>query len=354
MAPTPEAAPDSIVTCGLAGKRMMWKHPTWFLGLGLCVSLSCWHSAAAETWRLKGGEKWESVAADPQEQFLHAIAEIKKLAQEKDARAVKEMLRQLRAEFPDRWSPDFELYIYGELAYWQRHYTKALIRFEKMLKNYPGSPYAGPTLEREFDMAQDYLQGRKKTVLVFIPISGYAEGVERMEKISDRAGLDEPNGVGLRAAIAVAEYYEATEKYLDAYLKWSEISSYWETGPVAKKAMYRMAEDNVAAYNRHPPEKRPNYDASKLTTAKTYYERLLMLYPAEAKEKDIPEKIGQIDEQIAYKQFRIAKYYQRTGKRQAANLYFDMIVQNWPKTQAAAMARQALEESADREPSRGK
>ncbi len=328
---------------------MTWKQRMWFPVLGLYVFLSSGQNAAAETWRLEGGAKWVSVADNPQEQFLRAVAEIKELAREKDARGVKKALGHLRTEYPDRWSPDLELYLYGELGYYQGHYTKALIRFEKMLKNYPSSPYAAPALEREFDMAQDYLQGRKKVVLLVIPISGTAEGVERMEKISDRAGLDEPNGVGLRAAIAVAEFYEATEKYLDAYLKWSEIASYWETGPIAKRAMYRMAEDNVAAYNRHPPEKRPNYDASKLTTARTYYEKLLILYPQEAKEQDIPEKIKQIDEQMAYKQFRIGMFYQRTGKRQAARLYFDMVVQNWPKTQAAALAQQALEESANRE-----
>jgi hypothetical protein len=193
-------------------------------------------------------------------------------------------------------------------------------------------------------MAEAYLQGRQKSILGIIKFAGYAEGVEIMERVSDRAGLDEPNGVGLRAAIAVAEHYERRQHYIEAYLKWSEIASYWETGPVGKQALYRMAENNVAAYNEPPRARRASYDASKLTTAKSYYERFLLLYPEEAGEKDIPEKIRQIDEQLAYKQLRIGQYYRRTGKLQASNLYFDMVVQNWPRTEAAAMARRALEE----------
>jgi TolA-binding protein len=57
---------------------------------------------------------------------------------------------------------------------------------------------------------------------------------------------------------------------------------------------------------------------------------------------------------MAHKQFRIGEYYQRTGKRQAANLYFDMIIRDWPKTEAAVLAQEALAEGAAREPSGGK
>jgi len=208
--------------------------------------------------------------------------------------------------------------------------------------------------EREYEIAQAYLAGRKKTILGFIKISGYAEGVELMEKISDRAGLDEPNGVGVNAAIAVAEHYERTEQYLEAYLKWSEIASYWDTGPVGKRAVYRMAEDNLAAYNQHPEGRRDKFDASKLTTAKTYYEKFLALYRQEALADDVPEKIKQIDEMMAYKQFRIGQYYRRIGEHRAANLYFDMVIQDWPKTEAAEMAKQALAQGQGGEHARGK
>ncbi len=325
----------------------MSKHRMGYLGLAVCVALSCHYSATAKTWRLKDADEWEAVIAGPQEQYLRAVAQIEKLLREGDSKAVKKALKQLKEDFPNRVGPDLDLFINGELHYWQNDYAKAMAKFEKLLKDYPGGEFARPALEREFDMGQDYLEGRKKSILGLIKFTAYADGVEIMERISDRAGLDEPNGVGLNAAIAVAEHYERQKKYIEAYLKWSEIASYWETGPLGKRALYRMAENNLAAYNRYPQQKRANYDASKLTMAKTYYEKFAVLYPEEARQKGVPEKIRQIDEQMAFKQFTIASYYRRTGKHGAANLYFDMIVQNWPKTEAAAMARQALEERLD-------
>jgi outer membrane protein assembly factor BamD (BamD/ComL family) len=315
--------------------------------MAVCVALSCCSSATAETWRLKDGDRWESVASDPQERYLHAISELKELARAGEAGDVKEALKQIKEEFPDRVGPDLDLFINGELQYWRDRYGKALEKFEKMLKNYAGSEFSAPALQREFDMAQAYLQGRKKTVLGIFKISGYAEGVSLMEKVSDRAGLDEPNGIGLRAAIAVAEHFEARGKYIEAYLKWAEIASYWETGPLGKRALYRMAEDNLAAYDQPEESKRSNYDASKLTTARTYYAKFLALYPEDAKDDDVPDKMLHIDEEMACKQLTIGQFYRRTGKHQAANLYFDMVVRNWPNTEAGAMAKEALDKDQD-------
>ena len=243
----------------------------YYVALAACVAFLC-GAAMAETWRLKNGQKWESTNAGPDEQFRHAIAEIKKLVQEGEAKAARDIVKQLKEEFPDRVGPDLSLFVDGELRYWQNRYGKALTKYEKLLKNYPGSEFADAALQREYDIAQAYLGGRKIVVLGFLRISGYSQGVEIMEKISDRAGIDEPNSVGLNAAITVAEHYERTKQYLEGYLKWSEIASYWETGPVGKRAIYRMAEDNFLAYNLHRPEQRHRFDASKLTTAKTYYE----------------------------------------------------------------------------------
>ena len=336
-------------------KHRMWlgspvaRDRVWvfLFGMILYVGVSCCHLAAGATAPVQGAEKAESVAPDPQDPYLRAIVDLKKLVKEGDIGEVKHAIGQIKDEFPDRVGPDLKWFALGETYYWRNHYGKAVVKYERLFKDFPGSEYAGLALEREFHMAQEYLQGRKKAFLKIIKISGFAEGVEIMEKISDRAGMDEPNGIGLRAAICVAEQYEARERYLDAYLKWSEIASYWETGPIGKRALYRMAEDNLAAYNLPPEARRAYFDASKLSTAKTYYQKFLLLYPEEAKQNEVPGKIEQIDELMAYKQYTIGRFYERTGERRAAHLYFDMVVQNWPKTEAATLAKEALEENGD-------
>jgi len=325
-----------------------------YANLTVLLMALCAGAAAQETYRLKDDQNWESITANSQQQYALKVAELKDLVRTGESDAVEEALAQLKDEYPQHIGPDLDLFIEGEVHYWQDRFTKAMKQYEKLLKDYPGSEFAPAVLEREYDMAKAYLGGRKKSVLGLIKIRGYAEGVEMMERISDRAGLDEPNSVGLKAAVAVAEHYEAREKYIEAYLKWSEIASYWEMGPIGKRALLRMAENNLLAYNQPPARRRPLLDASKLVTAKTYFEKYAALYPSEARRYKIPQKIEQIDEQMAYKQYMIGQYYVRAGEIEAARFYFDMVVRNWPQSEAAEMAKRAGEEVTSGNQSRGK
>ncbi len=331
----------------------MLKYRMRYVAVTLLLTVSfCAIVVASQTWRLDEGRQWKSTANDPHERYLLALAELKDFVRTADSKEVKAAVAELKDEFPQYVGPDLELFIEGERYFWQDRYSKALAKYEKLLKNHPTSEFAEPTMNRQFEMAKAYFAGRKKTVLGFIKVSGYPTGVEIMEKISDRTGLDEPNSIGLKAAITVAEHYDATEQYYEGYIKWSEIASYWETGPVGKKALIRMAEDNLAAYNEARPNRRPLLDTSRLTTAKTYFDKYAMLYPAEITEHDIPEKLKLIDEQMAMKEYTVGCYYRRVKKYEAARLYFDLVVQNWPKTEGSELAAQALKELAEQENAR--
>jgi tetratricopeptide (TPR) repeat protein len=219
-------------------------------------------------------------------------------------------------------------------------FTRAIRTYDKLLTEQPESQSRELVLDRQYAIATAYLGGRTKRVLRVIKMKGYAEGVKIMEKITDRAGLDNPTG--LKAAIAVAEHYEKRKQFNEAYLKWWEISLQWETGKTGADALLGMARCSHAAYNNHPEHRIPFYDASNLNTAKSCYEKFKLLYPKNAEEIGVDEIIKQIDEQLAHKQFTIGRYYQRTDKSQAANLYFDMVISDWPGTKAAEMAKELI------------
>ena len=160
-----------------------------------------------------------------------------------------------------------------------------------------------------------------------------------METITDRAGIQSP--LGLRAALAVAENYHKRELFNDEYLKWWEISLQYKTGQIAKDALLGMAASKHAIYNRHPEEKRAFYDPANLRTAKTHYQDFVERYPQDAEKLGTNQVIKQIEEQLAEKELVIAQYYDRTVHVQAANLYYDMVLQDYPQTDAAEAARQS-------------
>jgi len=308
--------------------------------LVLAAMLSVPTKALPDTWRLEKGGDFKAVSADGQDKFLIAVAEAKKFVNTGEASAARWAYDELEKDFPEIVGPDFDIFVKAEIYYCKGQFNKAVRNYEKLLTEFPKSKLTDAALDREFAIATAYLGGRKKSLLGFIKIKGYVEGVRIMEKITDRVGLD--TQMGIKASVAVAQSYEERKKFNEAFLKWWEISLEWEMGPVGADALLGMARCKHAVYNKPLKHKRHYYDASCLRSSKSYYGRFKLLYPKDAEEIGVDEILSEIDEQLAYKQLSIGRYYQRTGNRQAANLYYDMVISDWPESKAAQEAKELL------------
>jgi tetratricopeptide (TPR) repeat protein len=318
----------------------MPKYRIRFVLLITASVLSTLSTALSSASRLGKGGDLKAVSSGSEDKFLIAVSEAKRFVDTGEASAARWAYDELKKEFQEIAGPDFDIFVKAEIFYCKGQFTKAVRNYEKLLTEFPKSKLTEAALDREFAIATAYLGGRKKTLLGFIRIKGYAEGIKIMEKITDRVGLD--TQMGIKASVAVAENYEGRKKYNEAFLKWWEISLEWEMGPVGRDALLGMARCKLAVYNKPPEHKRPFYDASCLSSAKTYYGRFKLLYPKDAREIGVDEILSQIDEQLAGKQLSIGRYYQRTGNKQAANLYYDMVVSDWPDSKAAQEAKELL------------
>ncbi len=311
---------------------IMRKRKIRFIILTIVTALFTSSLFSAETWRLGEEGQWKAVSAE--DKYLLAVAEIKKLVNMGETEQVKQAIDKLKQDFPEIAGPDLDAFMEAEILYSKGQFTKAARSYDKFLEEFPASEFYEAALSRQFAIGTAFLSGQKKKVAKgMFEIKGYAEGAKIMERISDQAP-DSP--IGVRAAVAVARSLEERGKFSEAYHKWSEISSRWPTGQIAKDAALGMARCKHATYRG------PKYDVSNLIGAKSYYESFKLRYPAEAAELDVDRILKQIDEQLAYKQFSIGQYYQRTGSEQSANVYYQMVIDNWPGSTAAEMAKRAM------------
>ena len=281
-----------------------------------------------ETWHLENSE-----FRVQNSEFLLAVAEAKRSVNAGDCVAARRQMEHLKGAFPEITGPDLDAFIEAEILFCKGKFVKAARRYDRFLAEYPESALLQAALDRQFAIATAFLAGRKRPVLGLFKIKGYAEGAGIMERLSDRAG-DTP--IAIDAAVAVAKSLERRGKFNEAYYKWSEISSRWPTGPIARDALLAMARCKHDAYRG------PEYDGSSLISAKSYYENFRLRYPKDAEKIGVDEKLKRINEQLAYKQFSIGRYYQRTANRQSANLYYQMVLDNWPDSSAAKMAEKEL------------
>lgn len=301
--------------------------------LAVMSLLSVSSMISAETWHLEQDQSWKAVDVQGQDKYLLAVAQIKNLVNMGQTEAVRNALDKLKKDFPEIAGPDLDAFIEAEILFCQGKFPQAVRAYNKFLAEFPQSQLYEAALDRQFAIATAYLAGRKKKVLGVFKIKGYAEGVRIMEKITDLGG-DAP--IGLKAALAVAESYEKRGKFDEAYYEWSQIRSRWPTGQTGKDALLAMARCKHAAYRG------PQYDVSNLISAKSYYENFKLRYPGGAEKLDIDERLKLINEQLAYKQFSIGRYYQQTGNKLSANLYYQMVIDIWPESTAAKMTMAAM------------
>jgi len=301
----------------------------WFL-LALAALLWGLSDTRADTWRLEEGGGLRAVSQSRADRYLLAVAEIKKLVNAGKAEEARKAVARLKTDFPEVAGADLDAFFEAELLFAQGSYVKAMRAYDDFLARYPKSKLYEAALDRQYAIGTAYLDGRAKPVLKFVKIKGYAEGAKIMDRIVDKAG-DAP--IAVEAAVAVARSYEKRDKFEEAYQKWSEISSRWPTGKIGKDALLGMARCKHAAYRG------PKYNASDLLSAKTYYENFKLRYPEDAARLDIDKRLQQINEQLAYKNFSVGLYYEQTGNKESAHFYYKMVLDGWPESMAAKMAR---------------
>ena len=298
------------------------------------ISLLCRPAeASVKTWRLDQSQQWQAVSSESQDKYLLAVAQIKKLVNTGQTRAAADALIKLKEEFPEIAGGDLDAFIKAEMLFAKGKFAKAARAYDKLLTDYPESELYEAVLDRQFAVATAFLAGRKRPILGVFRIRGYSEGTKIMERISDRAG-EAP--IAIKAAISIAESLEKRGKFSDAYFEWSQISSRWPTGQTAKNALLGMARCKHATY------KGPKYNALELISAKSYYENFKLRYPKDAEEIGVDKILKQIEEQQSNKQLRIGQYYQKTGNKQSANLYYRMVLDDWPNSTAAKKAKEEI------------
>ena len=280
------------------------------------------------------------VLSEKEVEELHAHVEAFQFhLDHKRYRDAEQVLAAIRLEFPQMLALDLAPLLKAEDYLARNKWLKAAKVYEGLLEDYPDSPLKDPALKRLYKIGSAFLDGRKKSVLRLFRVRGYPEGTEILEVVTDELGLEDPNGMGLRAALAVAQSHEKREQHEDAYLKWLEISTVWQSGNLGQQTLLGMARNKWAVYNTPSPKRRALFDGTSLKAARSYYDRFSTTFPEKAEELRIAEVIAEIDEQIAHKELSIGRYYRRTGKKQAANIYYDMVIANWPDTEAAQEAR---------------
>ncbi|MGD1275635.1 MAG: outer membrane protein assembly factor BamD [Tepidisphaeraceae bacterium] len=304
----------------------------FFLGI-LCVGAAAW-GQEKRTWEFRDG-MWTDAQPTPTtapvvEPDLDRAEQLLVQHQHKAARKILLEWEKHHQHSPGR---DRCIFLLAEAFFQDDSRTKAFYYCDELMDEYPSSPLFEAALQKQFDIADAYLNGYKRQFLWFRFIDASDDGIEMLYRIQQRAP---GSPLAEQALLHTADYYYNNQDYdlaEDAYNAY--VRSYPRSAEVPRVKL-RAAFSSLAQFRG------VRFDATSIIDARAQLVDIEKTYPEMAAEENVPSVIEQIDSAFAKKILETAQYYGRTHEPKAAVYHYRFLAQTYPNSPEAAEARARL------------
>jgi outer membrane protein assembly factor BamD (BamD/ComL family) len=283
-------------------------------------------------WTPKTG-KWINpkamVKTTPKEQFEFA----KSIYDGKKYDDAKHEFKKLIKAYPKSFEASESQYYLGLIEEAQNNPYEAFLAYQKLIDKYPFSERIQEVIEREYKIGERFMAGeRRKSLGMALPVENPA--VEIFTKVIENStyGSLAPKaqyklGLVLKSQM---QYYEAEEAF-------NKVISNYPDSEWIEAAKFQIAACKAAI------SRGSDYDQGATQEAKQKFEEFVQEHPDAVLSRDAEKKIGQLKDKEAQAGYNTAIFYEKQKAYQAAKIYYNDTVTNYPDTAWAAKAMERLQ-----------
>ena len=298
--------------------------------------LICPFTRGAEppTWELKDGGRWvpstAPTTAPITDETLDRVEEM--LSNKQSEAAHKIIVAWLKAH---RGSPiwDRGLFLVAQANFQRGDRIGAFYNLDELMDKYPESRFYMPALERQYEIADQYLKGYKRRELGIFMIGATTEATEMLYRIQQRAPGSE---LAEKALLRVADYYYSDAQFDVAADAYGAYIRAYPRSPYLARVKLRQAFSTLAQFRG------VKFDATNVIDARQQLLDLAAIYPRVADEENVTALVRRIDEAFAKKLLVTAHFYRRTHKPQASVYYYRYLIQTYSDFPEAQEARREM------------
>ena len=305
------------------------------IGFGLAASARAVDSTIPQLSEFKDG-RWQVVegpATQPTEvQSDPEVDEIERIiGQARYAEAKKRLVTWLKW---NRGSAvrDRALFLMSDAQSGLGDLIKAFYYLDELMDQYPESRLYYTALNRQYEIADRYLNGAKRKVL-FFHISAEDEAVEMLFRVQQRSPGSELAETALHRT---ADYYYPDSQFVLAADAYGAYLRAYPRSPLTSRVKLRQAYSNLAQFRGL------KFDPTPVIDARTQLINLSNEFPQVALDENIPSLLDRIDATFAKKLYVTADFYRRTKERRAAAYVYAYLIKAYPDSPEAAKAKGQL------------
>jgi outer membrane protein assembly factor BamD (BamD/ComL family) len=244
----------------------------------------------------------------------------------------RRQLKQWVRRYPDHERYAEAEFLLGETYFEKKDYYTAYEHYEIAADNSSGELFY-KALRRAMDVARAFMAGQKRLIWKFLPLPAYDDGVEILGRVWERVP---GTRMGEEALKLKADFrFERGEMEL-AQDEYANLAREYPSGRYVQMATLRSAEAAEAAFPG------VHFDDRPLLNAEERYRQVRSTFPHYAERESVDARLAAIRQKRAEKDLEVARWYERTGQKGAAEFYYRLILREWPETLAESVARSRL------------
>lgn len=205
--------------------------------------------------------------------------------------------------------------------------------YDLYLLRFPAAPHYSSVLARQAETAQQAARGELRGNFLWVKAKVSKEkSLEMLGKVRDRAPKSRE---AAKAQYAIAELQRSSHKSKEAIAAFHQLVKDQPTAQEAPEALFQVG--NILLEEAE----RGNQNQGNLDLAREAFQDYLLQYPGHSKNQEARTRLASLSGHDLQRSLNIAEFYLKTGKTEAAKVYFRDIVSrsNSGSIHAAAKAR---------------
>jgi outer membrane protein assembly factor BamD (BamD/ComL family) len=306
----------------------------WYI-LFLAVLLGCCASAQAapvEHEFIDGA--WIAVPSPSSGTPAGSLSVIRRLVRDDEKMYAILEVKKFLKKFPDAPEREEVLNLAGLAEFNAGMYWQAFDWYKKQWEEFPSGRLSERAVQKEMEIAEAFLSGKKRIVMGVIYLSARSDGQEILNRIVEQA----PGSViAERAMLRLGRDYEDHKEYVDAVATYDRFVQLFPKSARLRDVMLMAAKAMYLSYRGR------QYDSTPLIEAQQRYKTFSQLYPRTSADNNVSDILATIHSQLAESEFLAAQLYERTSHKKAAAYYYRMICEEYADTDWATRAKVALD-----------
>ncbi len=305
--------------------------------VGAIIAFFCVTTAeAAWVWTPQMG-RWINPKRQPKEtaalQFQYAEELLGKGDTEKAIDEYKKVLKY----FPESNYCDLAQYSIGRALEANGDDEKAVDAYQKVIDEYPNSQLFGHVLEKQRKIADRFFElGVKNEEKFFLwRGSNFDKAIEIYRKVINNQPFTD---FSAEAQYHIGLCYMKMELYDEASVEFQKVIDFYPASKWSVESAYACADSQ--ACQALPFE----YDKTAADKAISKFQYFLKTYPDSDKAEQARARLNELLEKAAEHDYQVAVYYRDNMNYNSARLYFQSVINQYPRTQWAEKAQETLTE----------